>query len=252
VNVEGLGFLVALGVLWQVAMSAGILKSHFLPEPVDIGKAMSDLAQSGALTTAVWHTLYVTVLGWLAAGALGLVLGVALGISATAWRFSMATVEFLRALPAIAFVPVAVLLLGFSVRMELVVVIYVSVWPVLINVIHGIRQVSPLHNDLGRMLHMTRLERVRRLILPTTAPFLVVGLQVSLALALALAVVAEMVGNPAGIGHELTVAQSTLQSADMFAYVIVVGLLGVVLNALFLALAAIAFPGTTAAGQTES
>jgi ABC-type nitrate/sulfonate/bicarbonate transport system permease component len=251
-NLPGILFLVALAVVWQLAMSAGLLTSQFLPTPLEIADAFVDLTKSGAMTSNLGHTVYVTLVGWLAAAVIGIALGLLLGLSTTTWRFSMATAEFLRALPAIAFVPVAVLLLGFSVRMELVVVIYVSVWPVLVNTVHGVRRVTPLHRDLGRMLHMGRVAAIRRLVLPTTVPYVVVGLQVSLSLSLALALVAEMVGNPAGVGQALIVAQTTLQPAQMFAYVIVIGVVGVLLNALFMRLASLGFPGTTSVMGTEA
>jgi NitT/TauT family transport system permease protein len=135
--------------------------------------------------------------------------------------------------------------------MELVVVIYVSVWPILVGTIHGARQVSALHLDLARMMHMGRWTRIRRLVMPTTAPYTFVGLQVSLALALALALVAEMVGNPKGVGQALIVAQNTLHPAEMFAWVVLVGILGVLLNAAFLRLLALAFPGTYASMREQ-
>lgn len=251
-NVPGIAFLLALAVLWQIAMSLRILTSQYLPTPLQIISAISDLARSGQLTSNFGHTLFVSLVGWLAAAVLGVVVGLLLGLSATAWRYSMASVEFLRALPAISFVPVAVLLLGFSVQMEMVVVIYVSVWPILIGTIHGAREVTPLHRDLARMLHMTWLTKVRRLVLPTTAPYIFVGLQVSLSLSLALALVAEMVGNPTGVGQALIVAQNTLHPAEMFAYVILIGIVGVALNAIFLRLVAVAFPGTYASRKARS
>jgi ABC-type nitrate/sulfonate/bicarbonate transport system permease component len=203
---------------------------------------MGDLIDAGTLTADVWHTLYVTLVGWALAGLLGVSVGLLLGLSRGAWRYSMASIEFLRALPAISFVPVAVLLLGFSVKTELVVIVYVSVWPILVNTVHGARCVTPLHDDLARMLHLGPVSRIRRLVLPTTLPYLLVGLQFALALSLALALVAEMIGNPQGIGHALIVAQNTLHPAEMFAYVVLVGLLGLALNAAFLRLASIAFP----------
>jgi ABC-type nitrate/sulfonate/bicarbonate transport system permease component len=252
VNLSGIAFLVALAVLWQLAVAERWITSQYLPKPTAIGQSIGDLAQSGTLTHNFSHTLYVTLIGWVAAGLLGVALGLALGLSALTWRWSMASVEFLRALPAISFVPVAVLLLGFSTKMELVVVIYVSVWPILIGTIHGARQLTPLHRDLARMMHMSRMTQIRRLVLPTTAPFVFVGLQVSLSLALALALVAEMVGNPVGVGQALIVAQNTLHPAEMFAYVVLVGIVGVVLNALFLRLVALAFPGTSAAARAAS
>jgi ABC-type nitrate/sulfonate/bicarbonate transport system permease component len=252
VNLSGAAFLVALAALWQLAVAERWITSQYLPEPTAIARSIGDLAQSGALTHNFSHTLYVTLVGWVASGVLGVALGLALGLSAVTWRYSMASIEFLRALPAISFVPVAVLLLGFSTKMELVVVIYVSLWPILIGTIHGARQVTPMHRDLARMMHMSRMAQIRRLVLPTIAPFVFVGLQVSLSLSLALALVAEMVGNPVGVGQALIVAQNTLHPPEMFAYVVLVGIIGVLLNALFLRLVAWAFPGTSSAARAAS
>ncbi len=252
INVSGIAFLLLFAALWQLAVSTHTITVQYLPAPIDIASAIGDLAQSGALVSNFSHTLYVTLIGWAAASVLGVAFGLMLGLSTLAWRYSMASVEFLRALPAIAFVPVAVLILGFSIKMELVVIIYVSVWPIIIGTIHGVRQVSPLHLDIARMLHMRWWTRIHRLVLPTAAPFVFVGLQFSLSLALALALVAEMVGNPVGVGQALIVAQNTLHAPEMFAYVIVVGIVGVLLNAVYLRLIGWVFPGTSSATRSAS
>ena len=234
--------MIALVGIWQLAMSTGLLTSTFLPQPHEIGSSIVDLTESGEMTSNLWHTVYVTLIGWALAGLIGIVGGLVIGLSMEAWRFSMASLEFFRALPGIAFVPVAVLLYGFSVKMELIVVTYVSVWPVLVNAVHGVRQVTPLHNDVARMMRMGRLERIRRFVIPTMTPFVVVGLQISLSLSLALALVAEMVGNPTGVGQALIVAQNTFHPEQMFAYVVVIGIVGVLLNWAFVKLMDRGFP----------
>jgi NitT/TauT family transport system permease protein len=244
INFSGILFLIALVGVWQLAMSTGVLTSTFLPQPHEIGSAIVDLTESGEMTSNLWHTVYVTLIGWSLAGLIGLTLGLVIGLSMEAWRYSMATFEFFRALPGIAFVPVAVLLFGFSVKMELIVVTYVSVWPVLVNAVHGVRQVTPLHNDVARMMGMSRWARICRFVIPTMAPYVVVGLQISLSLSLALALVSEMVGNPTGVGQALIVAQNTFHPEQMFAYVIVIGMVGVLLNWAFLKLLDRGFPGT--------
>ncbi len=245
---EGVLFLVALVAAWQVAKDTGAITSDFLASPVEIVRATGDLIEAGTLPADVWHTTYVTLLGWAIAGVLGVAVGLALGLSLSLWRYSMASVEFLRALPAISFVPVAVLLLGFSVKTELLVVVYVSIWPIIVNTVYGARAVTPLHDDLARMLRLGRGARIWRVVLPTTMPYLLVGLQFALTLSLALTLVAEMIGNPAGMGHGLIAAQNSLQPAQMFSYVVLVGALGLALNAGFLLLARLLVP-TAAAGM---
>jgi sulfonate transport system permease protein len=252
VNLPGAALLAAVALLWELAVASGILDYDFLPSPSAIARGAADLTQSGEMHAAVLHTLMVTLLGWAIAAVVGVGLGLCLGMSRTAWRYSMATVEVLRALPAIAFAPAAVLVLGFSVQMELAIVVYVSQWPILINTIDGVRNVTALHRDVARTLHFSTGATIRRIVLPSAAPYVVVGLQLALSLALALALVAEMVGNPEGIGRGLVNEQQTLQAARMFAYVIVVGFLGLGLNAAFLGTMRRLFPGTSALAREKA
>lgn len=251
-NVPGLLFIAVLAGIWELAVDSGALTYQYLPAPSAIVRAGIGLAASGELLGNIAHTLLSTLVGWVIASLIGLALGVWLGLARGPWKYSMATVEVLRAVPAISFVPVAVLLLGFSVRMELVIIVYVSGWPVLVNTIQGVRNVTPTHNDVTRIMHMSTLARIRKIVLPSAAPEVIVGLRLGLALALALAVVAEMVGNPAGIGYALVFQQQALQPEKMFAYVVVIGLLGLLLNSTFVWLTRTAFPGVTALLREEA
>lgn len=245
-NLPGLCLLVFLGLSWELLVDLNVISYEFLPSPSQVALAGERLISSGELGRNAAHTLVATLVGWIIAAVVGISVGILLGLSRVAWGFSVATIEVLRALPAIAFVPVAILVFGFSLEMELIVVVFVSQWPILINTIEGVRSVTPAHQDVARIMRLGRLEHIRKIVLPSAAPHVIVGLQLGLALALALAIVAEMLGNPAGIGYALSTQQLALQPENMFAYVVVTGLLGLVLNAGFLRLAALLFPALTA------
>jgi ABC-type nitrate/sulfonate/bicarbonate transport system permease component len=115
--------------------------------------------------------------------------------------------------------------------MELMIILFVSAWPVLVNTIDGVRGVRAELLDVARMLRMSRVTRITKMVLPAAMPSIVVGLRLALSLSLVLAVVAEMIGNPEGLGNALVSAQQALQPEEMFAYVFAIGLLGVGLNA---------------------
>ena len=241
-NVAGLlGLLAVLGV-WEALVRSGRLDYEYLPAPSATARAAWSLLVSGELGRNVVHTLGVTLLGWTAAAVIGVAAGLLLGLSRTAWRYSMASLEALRTVPPISMVPLALLLFGFSMWTELTVIVYASAWPVLINTIGGVRGVRPELLDVARMLRLARSERIRKVILPAALPSTVVGLRLGLSLALVLAVVAEMAGNPSGLGNALIRAQQALRPDEMFAYVMTIGLLGVALNAAFRALASAALP----------
>jgi ABC-type nitrate/sulfonate/bicarbonate transport system permease component len=144
----------------------------------------------------------------------------------------MASVEILRPIPGIAFLPVALLLFGFSTRMELFVIILPVLWPILIGTMSGIMAVSNRLQDVGRTLRLTRYEILRKILLPAAAPTIFVAARISLTLALVLAVIAEMVGNPQGLGYAIVSAQQALRPDEMFAYIFIVGIFGVAINVL--------------------
>ena len=234
-TINGLGAATMLGFLaaWEGLVRSGALEFQFLPAPSAVAGRAVTLLASGELTGDLLHTLRVTLLGWLLASALGVGLGLLLGLSETAWRSSMASIEVMRAIPPVSLVPVALLVFGFSIRMELMIIVFVSAWPVLVNTIDGVRGVGDDLLDVARMMRFSSNRRVRRIVVPAAMPTILVGLRLGLSLSLVLAVVAEMLGNPAGLGNALVRAQQALQPEEMFAYVFAVGLLGVGLNGAF-------------------
>lgn len=250
-NVLGLVTAAALIAIWQALVSGGILVYAYLPSPSRVWGGAYAIASSGELWPNLVHTVATTLVGWVGAIVIGLVLGLFLGLSDRVWRWSMSTVEVLRAFPAIAFVPVAVLVFGFSALMELVIIIYVAQWPILINTIDGIRGVHPALIDVATTLRISRADRIRKFILPAALPLIVVGLRLSLTLSLVMAVVAEMVGNPVGLGYQLVYQQQALRPDRMFAYVLIIGIIGALLNMIFNSLARLV-PGNARAGSRSS
>lgn len=246
INMLGLATMVAFVGLWELFVRSATVDFEFLPAPSGIAEALGSLIASGDLFAPVVHTLRSALVGWVIAALFGITLGVWLGLSDTAWRYSMASIEILRAIPPITLVPVSLLTFGFSLRMELVVIVYACAWTVLVNTIHGVRTLRPELLDVGRMLRMSKFTAIRKLILPSATPSIIVGLRLAMSLSLVLAVVAEMIGNPSGLGNALVRAQQALQPEQMFAYVVTIGVLGVVLNTGLRYVSARAFPALAA------
>lgn len=231
VNPLGVSVLVALGGVWELMVRSDIANVQFLPAPSEIAVAAHGAFFGGELIGRTIHTVGVTLLGWFVASSIGLGLGLLLGLSPTAYRYSMTSFEVTRAIPPITLTPVALLVFGFSLKMELVLVIFGGIWPVLVNTIGGVRAIAPELRDVGTMCKLSRVSMIKKIVLPAAAPAVVVGLRLALSLCLVLAIVAEIVGNPAGLGFGLISARQALEPALMFTYVIAAGLLGILLNA---------------------
>jgi ABC-type nitrate/sulfonate/bicarbonate transport system permease component len=245
VNLPGAAvFVLGLGV-WELVVRTGLLDFAYLPPPSDVAIGLVELLGTGELLAALGHTLLATLTGWAIAAVVGVAAGSLLGLVRPVWTYSMASLEALRALPIVAFVPVAVLLFGFSVQTEIMVACYAALWPILLNTISGMRT-EPRLVESGRVLRLTRTAVLWKIRLPAATPLVVVGLRLGLSTSLVLTLVAEMVGNPAGLGFLLVEKGQALQPGQMFAAVVAIGLSGIVLNAIVLGAAKLAFRGQLA------
>ncbi|HVA39090.1 MAG TPA: ABC transporter permease [Candidatus Binataceae bacterium] len=242
-NLPGAITCFAVLAVWEVAVRGGAVTFDYLPAPSAIAVALARLVLSGQMFADTVHTLSSALIGWSAACLLGIGLGLLLGISSGARTYGMATVEVLRPMPGIAFLPLAVLLFNFSLQTELVVIVYPSLWPVAMNTMGSVMDVGARLHDVGRTLRLSRWRILAKILAPAAAPMILAGCRVSMGTALVMAVIAEMIGNPHGLGYAIVREELAFQPADMFAYIIVVGVLGIALNAALVALSRRAMPG---------
>lgn len=171
------------------------------------------------------------VLGYLIGSVLGIVLGIAIGSSRRVAQYLEPTLEFLRALPAVAIVPVAVLIFGLGTSMRIFVIVFGVIFPILVNTTVGARNCQQERIDVARMFGLTRFQIIRRVVLPSALPMISAGLRVALPIALVMMVVSELVGGQNGLGFYLLTGQSLFNVPAMFAALVILGLLGNIINA---------------------
>ena len=245
INWPGLATIALAFLLWEMLLRAGFAQYQNLPAPSAIADGLVEIAASGQLLADTLHTLRSVLVGWGAALLVGIVLGLLLGVSRTLRRYCLASIEVLRPMPGIAFAPVALLLFGFSLQMELMVIILPALWPVLINTMGAVMGVHTRLFEVGRTFRLSRGEILRKIMLPAALPGVLVGARLSMTLALVLAIVAEMVGNPAGLGYAVVREQQAMRPELVFAYVVAIGALGVMLNAVLTGAVARLFPAAS-------
>ena len=245
VNWLGLGTIAFGFLIWEVLLRAGLAHYQNLPLPSAIAGALVEIVGNGQLLADTLHTLGVVLVGWGAAVVIGVTSGLALGVSATLRTYSLASLEVLRPMPGIAFAPVALLLFGFSLQMELMVIVLPALWPVLINTMGAVAGVHARLFDVGRTFRLSGGEILRKIMLPAALPGVLVGARLSMTLALVLAVVAEMVGNPVGLGYAVVREQQAMRPDLMFAYVVAIGALGIILDAALTGAVARLFPAAS-------
>ena len=228
--VLGVAGIVALLAVWEVAARTNLVDPRFLPPPSEVLPQLATIVTFADFWGAIGDTLTAWALGLTIAFVLGAVLGVVVGLSPFMKRATHSTVEFLRPIPSVALIPLAVLLYGVRIESSLLLIVYASFWQIFIQVLYGVADVDQVAMATGRSYGFSTWQRVRSIVLPTTLPYLMTGLRLAAAVALILAITAQLIIGTPGLGLEISRAQNGGQYATMYALVVATGLLGVVIN----------------------
>jgi ABC-type nitrate/sulfonate/bicarbonate transport system permease component len=174
-------------------------------------------------------------LGFAISVVVGVALGIPLGLSALARKAAMPHIEFWRAMPPPALLPISVLLLhSIGNRQKVAFIAFFCTFPVLLNTIDGVRGIDPTLIETARSYGVPRLERIRRLVLPAALPQISAGMRTSLSLAVITMVLSEYFSSTSGVGYVLLISKNTFQLAPMWAAIVLIGVLGYLLNVLFI------------------
>jgi ABC-type nitrate/sulfonate/bicarbonate transport system permease component len=167
--------------------------------------------------------------------AVGVLLGIPIGLSPLLRRLSMPHIEYWRAMPPPALLPISIVLLKSIGNLQKVSFIaFFCLFPVLLNTIDGVRSIDPTLIETARSYGVPRLERIRRLVFPAALPQIVAGMRNSLALAVIMMVLSEYFSSTSGVGYVLLISKNTFQLGPMWAAIVLIGVLGYALNALFI------------------
>ena len=224
----------ALLLSWELGARATPKLQLYFPPVSQVIAAMGQALMAGPVAHHLVVTLGRFCAGYLLSAALAVTLGIVLGYIDFLHGLLETVIELLRPMPSVAIIPVAILLLGIGDSMIVAVTVYATLWPILINTIDGVRHVEPTLIDTGRTFGLKRRQILRQIILPGAAPYIVTGLRIGLSIALILVTTAEMIAGSKGLGFFILDEERAMNSANMYAGIVVVALLGYALNRLFL------------------
>ena len=227
-----LGVVAVFTALWWLITHLEWVSPVFLPGPGATWTALLEGLVQGNLAELLGLTSLRMLYGWGLAAIAGIGLGALIGTSPTLRTWLQPTLEFMRPLPASAIMPVAIALMGLSPAMVLFVIAFGAVWPVLLATVHGFASIEPRLIEVGRVLRMRRATFVWKVGLPHALPDMLGGLRLSLTVSLILAIVAEMLASQDGLGTAVMQAARAFRSAELFAGVVLLGVLGLLSNSL--------------------
>lgn len=218
-------------VVWWLASASS--SNPFFPPLSEIVSTGRETWDATALREVVAPSLLRLAVGYLLATVAGVVIGTALGLSRLLRELCWPMLEFLRAIPPPALVPVLIMLLGIGDDMRVAVIALGCVWPVLLNTTDGVRSVDPVQLDAARVLRLGLLARIGRVILPAASPRIATGLNQSLSIGLILLVISEMFAAEGGLGASIVQFQQAFAMREMWSGVLLLGLIGVALSLVF-------------------
>lgn len=223
-----IGLILPLGILfvWQVSTSLGLIQPVFLPSPLATVQAAWKMATQQNLHMDFLVSISIVGQAFIYGSAAAIVLGVAAGLSSRVERFFGPTFDTIRHIPGIAWLPLIVLWLGIGAPAKVLVIAKSVFFPVFLNTLQGIRSVDKNHIELAQVLTLTRAQLVRKVILPSATPSIMVALRYSAGLAWALVVVAEGLSGIQGIGFLIFRAQGLLLTDQLIVCMVIIGLVG--------------------------
>ena len=221
-----LGFL----ALWELAAAVGWINAKYVPPPTAVFAHLG----SDVLDLAYWRAIGETLITWSIGLAisivLAIVLGAVIGLVPFLRRYTRSTIEFLRPIPSVAIIPIAIMSFGPNRDASLVIVVFATFWQIFIQVLYGVADVDPVARDTQRSFGLGPLQRFAHLVLPTALPFLMTGIRLGATVALVLAVTGELIIGVNGIGRMLTQRATAGDYAGVYAMVVTAGLLALVIN----------------------
>jgi ABC-type nitrate/sulfonate/bicarbonate transport system permease component len=225
--------VVGVLVLFDVLPRIGILpRDHFPPISETLGTLVEQLGEAD-FWEAVGNTLQGWALGLAIAAALAIPIGIVIGSSRMLYRAVRGLIEFLRPIPSVALIPLAILIYGTGLQSKVFLAAFASFWQLLVATLYGVQDVDPVATDTARSFGFSRAQRLFRVTLPSAVPYIATGLRIASAVSLILTVTAELVIGSAGLGRSINIARSGGNEELMYALILTTGILGVLLNGIF-------------------
>jgi NitT/TauT family transport system permease protein len=220
-------FVVVLGAAWWLVTSAGWVAPYILPSPADTWSAFAD--NPAYLAGHTWVTTWETLIGFAIAAVVGVLVAIFMVYSQSLEKTLYPLILFAQVIPKIAIAPLFVVWLGFGPSPKILVAVLMAFFPVVISGMAGLRSVNPDILELTSTMGASSFKTFLKVRLPAALPELLSGLKVAATLAVTGAVVGEFVGANEGLGYVILQANGNLDTAMLFAALIIMSLLGVVL-----------------------
>jgi sulfonate transport system permease protein len=217
---------VALAVGWEVAVNLGWSSGRLTPPPSVIFATLLDLARTGELSRHVLVTLSRVAAGFAIGAAVATLIGAAAGYAPLVRRLLDPSLQALRAIPSLAWVPLFILWLGIFEASKVTLIAVGVFFPVYLGLLGAVQSVDRKLIEVGRTFRLSDVEMVWRILLPAVLPDYIIALRSGLGLGWMFVVAAELMGASEGLGYLLVDGQQLGKPAEIFAAIIAFAVIG--------------------------
>ncbi len=222
--------VVALILLWETGAVSGIISTEILPAPHQIAAATWDLLRDGSLQRDLFQSLQRVLAGFCVALIFGIPLGLLSGMSRIPRFLLLPIVNLTRPIPPIAWVPLAILWFGLGDHSSYFIVFLGAFGPIFINTFYGVQSVDRQHVNVARCLGANRWRILKEVVLPSALPAILTGARVGSGVAWTSVIAAELIGAQDGLGYMIQMNRLMLQTDNLLAGMVTIGLAGATIN----------------------
>jgi NitT/TauT family transport system permease protein len=224
-------------LIWLLITEFHLVHAILLPSPVEVFRQLFSLVLSGEILSDLGATLSRLLIGFTISVIIGVTVGLMMGSSKSFHEVMEFSVDSLRSIPATALFPLFMILLGVGNKSNIALTAFPCIWIMTINTMYGVRNSSQVRKQIARVFKASPAQQFFRVTVPDALPYIATGLRLSIAIALHMAVVAEMfTGTKEGLGRRIFDAQLLLRIPEMYALIILTGVIGYALNMGWLAI----------------
>jgi len=217
-------FVIALLLLWELSVRLFSLPEYILPSPFMIARTILKFRKILLFHTSI--TLFETLSGFLAGAMLGFALAVLICMSNFFYRTFYPLLIIIQSIPKIALAPFFVIWLGFGVLPKIAITALVSIFPVLVNTLHGLVFVKQELIDLMKVFHASKIQVLFKIRIPSSLPFFFTSLKISIVFSVVGAIIGEFVGANEGLGYVIMISSTNLNTSLMFSALFLLGAMG--------------------------
>lgn len=213
-------------LIWKAADIGGYIKPYTMPAPEKVLKTAGDVLKDGTLIKHIVASFLRVLEGFFIALILALTLGIGVGLSKKLEIFTDITVQIIKPIPPIAWIPLAILWFGIGEFSKIFIIVLGAFFPILLNVVDGIKNIDDKYLELGRVYEVPKAKFIRGVVLPGALPSIMTGFRLGLGNAWVCVVAAEMIAATKGVGYMLTDGRNMSRPDLVILGMLIIGIVG--------------------------